>query len=776
MHQDHIVTVEEGSLVILSGLPAAGKSSLKSRAKGFHDLDSAWLSMDNLRRNLAGSTQDLDGGQPFERIPQHINTVVAGLLRTMVRTRLAHGRTVILDATNVNDAERKTWAELAEEVGAPVQVLIFDVSVEECLTADATRVCRVGEAVIKRMAERPAPPPLVKKDGTLVAQTPPQGFVKSSKWPYQLVTRKTWLQRVSRQLPTAKVDVVGDVHGLLPDLLLLLSNAGWSLTDGHLQHSDPERKVLFLGDLVDRGPDSMGVLRLVRQGVLDGKVICLKGNHEEKLVRFLKQAKAGTLQKWRSFANATTGTELLKERDCEVLMTFMHTLPAYYLYDEAGISLAFVHGDMNRFDENSTPPDEMVYGQSGYERRVDSDAQYEEKYRAGFNTRVLFRGHIPQTSPQEHVFSLEREPYQKGELVLLRLDGFLADVRAGKTNAQAFHANVMTQATEYDFEAVSARWALAKGMNALVQAKLVTGSEDASQLLRVFKYSKATFWDNKWGESPWLIKARGLVLDTAGQIVSHPFDKCFNYKENGAGLDLSPDLDIVVSDKLNGFLGLVSGHPFKSGRLLAHTQGSFGGDFVGYIEEFLNEDKHARGLIHQFLANNKVTLMFEVLHPEDPHIIDYPASMMGLHLIGIRGLNLTDTVWTEHEIDKAASEMGLRRVAWCRMKLKNLLALCRDDQGLSKVEGWMARADTEDQPYLFKLKTPYYLVTKFLGRLSETKVRHLFGNPQDFRKKVDEEFYDLIDLLVARSNAEKFLALSDTARVSFVRELVDELL
>jgi len=51
------------------------------------------------------------------------------------------------------------------------------------------------------------------------------------------------------------------------------------------------RQVMFVGDLVDRGPDSPGVLRLVMGMVKAGHGLCVPGNHENKLVRALRGAK-----------------------------------------------------------------------------------------------------------------------------------------------------------------------------------------------------------------------------------------------------------------------------------------------------------------------------------------------------------------------------------------------------------------------------------------------------------------------------------------------------
>ena len=765
------IYIPAGSVALLSGPPGSGKSSLKAKAKGFRDLDQAWLCTDDIRRQVLGTVTELDeNGEEFDDIPQSANLEVFNILSQMLKARLNHGRTCIIDATTLNDAERKPFVQLAKSYGVPCKVLILDTSVEDCLAANEKRRTKVSSFRIREMSQPTALPPVVTTQGKMVKQTPPSGFQRSSQFAFELVSRNDVLVQQLPYLNGENYDVIGDVHGLYDELLALLTKAGWVFRDGHLSHP-LGRKLLFLGDLVDRGPHSVEVVRLVRQAVRDGVAESLQGNHEDKLVRFVDTALREGIERWSSYANAETGVQFLKLADRQVLVEFLRTLPAYKLLDAGnGLKLAFVHANMSRFDAELSASGDMVFGQSGF-RREDTDAKYEVRFEKGLNEWVLIRGHLPQTSAQEHVFSLERHPFQKGELVLLRLDEFLAKAREGFTLRESFDSTVLTQASTFDFEAVSEKWDMVKAMEGLVTEKLASRRLDASKMFRVYKYSKQTFWDNRWGDSPWLTKARGLVLDPAGTIVSHPFDKCFNFHENGAGDDLSDDAWVIAVDKLNGFLGIVAGNPFNKGELLVHTQGSFDSEFVDYIRSYLDVPP-LRGNVGRFLSKNAVSLMFEVIHPEDPHIIEYAPEFMGLHLLGVRGLNLHDKAWREEDVDQAALEMGLRRPGWTRMQFGKLRAQIKD----ARTEGWMVRSDDEEQEHLLKIKTPYYLTTKFLGRLSQKRIAHLYGNPLDFKKTIDEEFYPLVDLLVEKVEKTKFLSMTNEERVPLVRELIDLML
>lgn len=83
------------------------------------------------------------------------------------------------------------------------------------------------------------------------------------------------------ELFSGPVDIVGDVHGELVPLQQLLQALGYASDGAH-----PEgRRLVFVGDLTDRGPDSPGVVRLVRDFVRAGRAQCIVGNHELNILR-----------------------------------------------------------------------------------------------------------------------------------------------------------------------------------------------------------------------------------------------------------------------------------------------------------------------------------------------------------------------------------------------------------------------------------------------------------------------------------------------------------
>ena len=73
-------------------------------------------------------------------------------------------------------------------------------------------------------------------------------------------------------------DVIGDIHGQLGKLVSLLSLLGYVESGGLFRH--PSRTAIFVGDLIDRGPEQLATVDLVQRMVQAGSARCVLGNHE----------------------------------------------------------------------------------------------------------------------------------------------------------------------------------------------------------------------------------------------------------------------------------------------------------------------------------------------------------------------------------------------------------------------------------------------------------------------------------------------------------------
>src|SRR5205823_2826475 len=129
-------------------------------------------------------------------------------------------------------------------------------------------------------------------------------------------------------------DLIGDVHGCFEELTALLGRLGYQVTQNaaapfvYVVRPPDGRKAIFVGDLVDRGPDTPGVLRLVMSMVEAGTALCVPGNHDNKLLRKLK---GNDVQP--SFGLAASLEQLGRESPefVERVRTFLDGLVSHYV-------------------------------------------------------------------------------------------------------------------------------------------------------------------------------------------------------------------------------------------------------------------------------------------------------------------------------------------------------------------------------------------------------------------------------------------------------------
>lgn len=763
-------TIKAGSLGIMSGLPGAGKSTILKNSKL---APGVVISSDHLRRTFAGESMfiDVDGHKVIEPLST-MGVLVWQTLERVVEERLKQGLTTIVDATLVADcipgtADRALFAGLAQKHNVPFQVFIVDTPMADLIEQNRCRDGRVPTDVIDSFVS-----------GTVVPATKSMAehvvgaYENTSKFPHTVLSADATIEVVPPlMLDGTAWDVFGDVHGMLDELKMLMEKMGYEeQADGLYRHPDG-RRMLFEGDVVDRGPFSLQALEFIMRHVKAGIAKCIAGNHDKNLVKFWDAYQSGQLDSWKSYATAQSGMELLNlpKLLAEQLVQFIREMPLFAVYEGETKRVVFAHADARSFHVSRSGADELLHGCSN-RGKFDSDAAmqrwmetmdiYSTEPGGSPPTKEQFyvRGHIPATSWQSHVLSLEAHAFQRGALLALRLDAFLD----GRT------MYLMSQPTSYDFEAVQAERVQAfRELQSLVRNKLATATIQQGTGLRLFKYAGTVFYDRKWSEDEALRRARGHVYDIAGNIVSNPFDKVFNYQEEGAGLELTPETEVMGVEKVNGFLGVISPHPLKKGELLVHTTGTFDSKFVGFINDFVTGP--LKGRMAKLFHARPLTLMMEVVHPEDPHVVKYEPEEQGLYLIGARAISVGSAMLTEEELDELAANLQLRRPGYKKTTFGQLM----DEVKTCKHEGFMVRLLDEPQTTVLKLKGKRYLTSKFLGRMKEGKWKFLFANPDAFKKGNDEEFFTLIDKLKSNYTLEYLQGLTEQEKHELIRQLVN---
>jgi hypothetical protein len=104
-------------------------------------------------------------------------------------------------------------------------------------------------------------------------------------------------------------DIVGDIHGHAEPLHRLLDKLGYAEIEGGFQH--PERKMVFVGDFIDRGPQQREVLRIARAMCEAGSAAAVLGNHEFNAIGWAAQSEDGGFLRRHSAKNAHQHAEFL---------------------------------------------------------------------------------------------------------------------------------------------------------------------------------------------------------------------------------------------------------------------------------------------------------------------------------------------------------------------------------------------------------------------------------------------------------------------------------
>jgi len=172
---------------------------------------------------------------------------------------------------------------------------------------------------------------------------------------------------------TGPFDLIGDVHGCAGELEALLENLGYVV-----EHEGPEslrsysishpqnRRLIFLGDLVDRGPRSPDVLRLVQSVVEAGTGFCVLGNHDFKLLRWLK---GNDVQLTHGLDETVLQFQLQPTGFAEGVQTFLEALPTHLVLEQGELVVA--HAGLTEDLHNKSSGKERgfaLYGDTNGER------------------------------------------------------------------------------------------------------------------------------------------------------------------------------------------------------------------------------------------------------------------------------------------------------------------------------------------------------------------------------------------------------------------------
>lgn len=274
--------------------------------------------------------------------------------------------------------------------------------------------------------------------------------------------------------------------------------------------------------------------------------------------------------------------------------------------------------------------------------------------------------------------------------------------------------------------------------------------------LVTYKYAKKVMYDYLWDTDETLLECRGHTYDlSTGLIVLTPPRKSFNYLENGNWKDVGFDTPVVAFKKFNGFMA--SATMYKD-ELIVGTTGTTNPNTSEYVGWATREIIKSGISVHE-----DITRIFEIIIPEDPHIVEEP----------VQGAVLLLSRWGDG-FTQAHRQRDSIENSFVEGTLSYLLELSKVDKG----EGWMVYKEEDILKGNFnnpcKLKTEYYVQKKKLMRAGKNSVQEMFNEPRKFASKFNPTFAKVIDSVVNYHLMGEWLSMTDVQRRKFIDYVYEE--
>lgn len=315
------IEIPELCLVALVGASGSGKTTFAQK----HFKSTEVLSSDYFRGLVCDDEND-----------QSATAAAFDSLFYIAEKRLDVSKLVVIDSTNVQKKAREQILQLAKSQDCFAVAIVFNFSEELCLTRNQTRTDRnFGDYVVRNQTrELKRSISRLQKEGfrrVFILNSPEEADA------VEIIRAKLWSNKQEEHGP---FDLIGDIHGCYDELCSLFTQLNYQVDQkNHMALPPPGRKAIFLGDLCDRGPQNVAVLRLVMQMVEAGHALCVPGNHEVKLLRQLRGANVQM-----AHGLEITVNQLAQESDAfrERVSCFIDGLISHYVLDNG--KLVAAHG------------------------------------------------------------------------------------------------------------------------------------------------------------------------------------------------------------------------------------------------------------------------------------------------------------------------------------------------------------------------------------------------------------------------------------------------
>lgn len=313
------IEIPDLAVVALVGVSGSGKSTFAKQ----HFKPTEVLSSDYFRALISDDENN-----------QQVSSQAFDTLYYVANKRLDLGLLTVIDATNVQKHARAEVVRLAKAQNCFAVAIVLDMPEKVCRARNEKRTDRdFGGHVITRQADQ-----LRRSIRTLRKEGFRYVYVLKGEEDVanvEIVRAPLWNNRKD---VTGPFDIIGDVHGCYDELCALLDMLGYSVDRENCSAVPPEgRRAIFLGDLCDRGPKNVEVLRLVMNMVQSETAFCIAGNHDVKL---LKNLNGANVQVTHGLEKTVEQLSAQSEEFVEEVKIFLDGLISHYVFDNGRLVVA----------------------------------------------------------------------------------------------------------------------------------------------------------------------------------------------------------------------------------------------------------------------------------------------------------------------------------------------------------------------------------------------------------------------------------------------------
>ncbi|MBI2637608.1 MAG: metallophosphoesterase [Candidatus Sungbacteria bacterium] len=499
--------------------------------------------------------------------------------------------------------------------------------------------------------------------------------------------------------------IVGDIQGCYKAMREL---AGRVREENLNRDADaPKRQIVFVGDMADRGPYDAEAVIYITALVRSGRAMLIKGNHDENL---LKGLMGEEIQSSETKETLRELKERLSQKSLEKIKDVLMEAPLYVEWK----NLVVVHGALPRVPRPEQNIDDkqkklMTHGAKKYDAPFAGRAEvYKLHETIAHDPEVLIvGGHSHEGTPELNRVSgsvnLDASVEMKGKLWGMYYPE-LEFASAEEPSVMRLYNMLRSESMPKNQDLpLFIEWAR---QQSLLETKNGHGEYAG---LTLVTYSRVTEMGNLWETYPSLRHFRGLIIDKDGEIVARPFPKTHK-----AGEEIQLEkLDVVPSkvfEKANGSLGIAY---FFGGRWRFATKFSFEN------ESYTKPSEAMLSKMNTTTLDPDKTYLFEIILPNDSHIVDY-GGRQELIL-----LNIIDKKTGAHDnwdsVLETSEKLGARTAEdfteqFQGMTIAQIYDYAQKDDNIKNLEGFMAiytdpQTGTE---VMVKVKAKEYSDKKFV--------------------------------------------------------------